>query len=109
MEEALRMSGTLDTLWIDLKYAARMLLRNRSVTAIAVLTLALGIGANTTVFTMLKGLVLRPLPGVAAADQLVVLLTMSRSGERAPMNYQDYIDVRDRNTVLSGVAGTFPV
>ena len=103
------MSGTLDTLWIDLKYAARMLLRNRSVTAIAVLTLALGIGANTTVFTMLKGLVLRPLPGVAAADQLVVLLTMSRSGERAPMNYQDYIDVRDRNTVLSGVAGTFPV
>ena len=99
----------MDTLWIDLKYAARMLIRNRSVTAIAVLTLALGIGANTTVFTMLKGLVLRPLPGVPAADQLVVLLTSSRNGERGPMNYLDYVDVRDRNPVLSGVAGTFPV
>src|SRR5262245_24014096 len=99
----------MDTLLIDLKYAFRMLNQNRSVTAVAVLTLALGIGANTTVFTMLKGLVLRPLPGVAAADQLVVLLTASRSGERGPMNYLDYVDVRDRNTALSGVAGTFPV
>ena len=99
----------MDTLWIDLKYAARMLIRNRSVTATAVLTLALGIGANTTVFTMLKGLVLRPLPGVPAADQLVVLLTSSRNGERGPMNYLDYVDVRDQNRVLSGVAGTFPV
>jgi predicted permease len=69
----------------------------------------LGIGANTTVFTMLKGIALRPLPGVRAADDLVVLLTTSRSGERGPMNFHDYIDVRDRSRTLAGVAGTFPV
>src|SRR6476619_2414446 len=86
-----------------------MLVVHRAVTAIAVLTLALGIGANTTVFTMLKGIVLRPLPGVRAADELVVLLSASRSGERGPMNYLDYADVRDRSTTLAGVAGTFPV
>src|SRR5262245_41658056 len=99
----------MDSLLIDFRYAVRMLLRHRSVTVVAVLTLALGIGANTTVFTMLKGIVLRPLPGVRAADELVVLLTTSRSGERGPMNFLDYADVRDRNTVLFGVAGTFPV
>jgi predicted permease len=99
----------MDTLRLDLKYALRMLVVHRSITAIAVLTLAMGIGANTTVFTMLKGIALRPLPGVSAADDLVVLLTTSRSGERGPMNLQDYIDVRDRSTTLAGVAGTFPV
>jgi macrolide transport system ATP-binding/permease protein len=99
----------VDTLLIDLRNALRMLIVHRAVTAIAVLTLALGIGANTTVFTMLKGIVLRPLPGVRAADELVVLLSASRSGERGPMNYLDYADVRDRSTTLAGVAGTFPV
>jgi len=58
-----------------------MLLKHRGVTTVAVLTLALGIGANTTVFTMLKGIALRPLPGVRAADALVVPLTTSQGGQ----------------------------
>ena len=99
----------METLLLDLKYAMRMLVVHRRITAIAVLTLAMGIGANTTVFTMLKGIALRPLPGVNAADDLVVLLTASRSGERGPMNFHDYIDVRDRSKTLAGIAGTFPV
>ena len=74
----------MDALWQDLKFAGRMLAKNRNMTAIAVLTLALGIGANATVFTILKGIVLRPLPAVRAADQLVVVLTVSRGGERGP-------------------------
>ena len=67
----------METLLLDLKYGLRTLVTHRAVTVVAVLTLALGIGANTTVFTMLKGIVLRPLPGVRAADELVVLLTSS--------------------------------
>src|SRR5262245_26442923 len=96
-------------MWQDLKYGGRMLAKNRGLTAIAVLTLALGIGANATVFTILKGIVLRPLPAVRAADQLVVVLTVSRGGERGPLNFPDYKDIRDRNQVLSALAGTFPV
>ncbi|HEV8693013.1 MAG TPA: ABC transporter permease, partial [Lysobacter sp.] len=98
----------MDTLWQDVKYGARMLAKSRGVTMIAIVTLALGIGANTTVFTMLKGIILRPLPGVRAADELVVILTTSRSGSEWPMNVLDYKDIRDRNEVLAGIAGTFP-
>lgn len=50
----------METLLLDLKHGLRLLVTNRAVTVIAVLTLALGIGANTTVFTMLKGIALRP-------------------------------------------------
>ncbi|HET9362013.1 MAG TPA: hypothetical protein VFO58_19810, partial [Vicinamibacterales bacterium] len=99
----------METLLLDLKHGLRMLATHRAVTVIAVLTLALGIGTNTTVFTILKGITLRPLPGVQAADELVVLLSASKTGERWPMNYRDYTDVRDGNTTLAGVAGTFPV
>jgi predicted permease len=101
--------ASMETLLLDVRHGLRLLVTNRAVTVIAVLTLALGIGANTTVFTMLKGVALRPLPGVQAADELVVLLSASKNGERWPMNYRDYTDVRDRTTTLAGVAGTFPV
>jgi len=59
------------TLIQDIRYGMRMLLKNPAMTAVAALTLALGIGANTTIFSAVNGLMLRPLP-VANADRLVV-------------------------------------
>ncbi len=59
------------TLFQDIRYGIRMLLKNPAMTAVAALTLALGIGANTTIFSAINGLMLRPLP-VANADRLVV-------------------------------------
>jgi putative ABC transport system permease protein len=96
----------LEEFWQDLRYGARMLLKNPGFTLIAALSLALGIGANTAIFTWLKAFYLQPLPGVAASHRLVALRsTLINSGD-SPMwvSYPNYKDYRDRNQVFSGLA-----
>ena len=94
----------MDSLWQDLRYAIRVLRKNPGFTLVATLILALGIGANTTIFSMLKGVILRPLPGVPHADQIVDVLMYSRGGEPWPVSYPDYKDMRDRNTVFTSLS-----
>jgi len=89
----------LDTVCRDVHYAIRRLLRSPGLAVACVLSLALGIGVNAIVFSVVNAIVLRPLP-VEHADGLVFLETSSGITQSFP----NYRDVRDRNTSLAGLA-----
>ncbi len=96
----------LETLWQDLHYGARMLRRSPAFTIVAVLTLALGIGANTAIFSMVDWLTLR-MPPVAKPQQVTTLAAEDiNGGSDNGFSYPDFADIRNQSTaVFSDVAG----
>src|SRR5882672_7404137 len=92
----------MGTLFQDIRYGVRMLLKNPAMTIVATLTLALGIGANTTIFSAVNGLLLRPLP-VANADRLVVFGGDRQGDPFVHLSYPDFQDVRAQANGLSDV------
>src|SRR5215813_4190383 len=97
----------LETLFQDLRFGARMLLKKPSFTLIAVATLALGIGANTAIFSVVNALLLRPLP-YAEAERLVLLSETSPGTPRNSASYPNYDDWRDRAQSFEGMAIGWP-
>jgi len=94
----------------ETRYALRTLRRAPGFLAIAVGTLALGIGGATAVFTVIKGSLLRPLPAAADPDRLVTIervdpTTAATESGYPVFSYPDYLDLRARSTALSGIAG----
>ena len=88
----------------DLRYAVRMLVNHPSFTFVAVATLALGIGANTAIFSLVNTLLLRPLP-VGDPAQLVCVSSVNRQGAGLGLfSYPNYKDFRENNESLSGLA-----
>lgn len=93
----------LEDLWQDLHYAARALNKNRGFAAVAVLSLALGIGANTAIFSLVDALLLRPLP-VPEAGRLVRIGAGTPGAEaRSYLTYPLFEQVRDRSGVFAGI------
>jgi predicted permease len=99
----------MGALWQDLRYGVRMLAKAPGFTAIAVLTLALGIGANTAIFSMVDALVLRPMP-VHVPNEIVSLVSQDRvEGHSNVFSYPDFQDIREQTTsVFSDMAGVQP-
>ena len=88
----------------DLRYALRQLLRSPGFTTVAVLSLALGLGINTTIFSVVSGLLLRPLP-VADPERLAAVFTSDFSGPAfGGSSYVDYTDLRDRARSFEALA-----
>ena len=93
----------MNTLWQDLRYAVRMMGKNLSVTAIVVVVLALGIGANAAIFSVVNAALLRPLP-YADPDKLVRLTEDSPNVPQMSISYPNFLDWREQNKVFSGIA-----
>jgi hypothetical protein len=94
---------TLESIWADVRFALRQMRRSPGFTIAAVLTLALGIGANAVVFSLLNALILRPVN----LPQGKNLYLVERGKGRAPSNsYPDYLDIRDRNRGFDGLVAT---
>jgi len=92
------------TLLDDIRYAVRVLVKNPMFTGVVVLTLALGIGLNTAVFSVIDGLLLRPLPGTRAPNELVQLYRTYRGEQFGSNSIPHYLDVRERSgNTFSGV------
>ena len=99
----------IESFWQDVRYALRALRQSPLFTAVALLTLALGIGANTAVFSVVNAVLLTP-PPFDHPEQLV-LVTGARErnpGEAMPLSYPNYADVRARNKTFEDVAAWTP-
>jgi predicted permease len=100
----------VDTLLLDLRFAARSLRKNQSFATVVVLTLALGIGANAAMFAVVNAILLRPLP-FAAADRLVrVTGDLSGFGAHdAGLSPPELYDYRDRADLFESISGVYPI
>src|SRR5438093_4461320 len=102
----------METTWQDVRYAMRTLAKSPSFTAAVIVSLALGIGANTTIFTLLNTLFLNPLPVERPAELVAVFTTANRNatqfGNLLPLSYPNLKDFRERTDALKDLAAYSP-
>src|SRR6184192_4764150 len=95
----------MQTLWNDLRYGARILLKRPTLSAIAIIALAISIGANTAIFSAINALLLRPLP-VKDIDRLISTFALREGFDPFACSFLEYAAYRDRTHLFSssGVA-----
>src|SRR5262245_4924275 len=98
----------LESLWQDLRYALRMMRRNPGYSAVAALTLAIVIGANTAIFSLIDAVLLKMLP-VKNPEQLVLLKHADNRGTFNQFHYGAYKQFRDQNQAFSGLLAYYPL
>src|SRR5579863_4869632 len=94
----------MKNLFRDVRYSCRALWKSRTFSLVAVFTLALGIGANSTIFSWINATLLNPIPGISHTTGLVALTRAGAAYSDLAFSYLDYKDLREANRSLSGLA-----
>ena len=97
----------IEEFWRDLHHSARMLLKRPGFTSIAVVTLALGIGANTAIFSLVRGVLLRPLPFSESERLIGIRESKVGEGHDNPMAWRSFAEFRDKAQTLESIAAYF--
>ena len=90
----------MSTLIADIRYSFRSLLKNPGLTLAAILSLGLGIGANTTIFTWVQAVLFRPIPLAADPSSIRIAAMQNREGQTRSWSYPNFVDFRDRTKML---------
>lgn len=100
----------MSTVWQDVRYGFRVLLKAPGFTVVAILTLTLGIGANSTIFSWINATLLNPIPGMSHATEVVAVVNGSWRQARS-ISYLDFKDLRNANHSFSGMTafGLWPI
>ncbi len=93
----------MNTLFKDIRYGVRSLLKHPGFTALVVITLAVGIGASSAIFSIVNTVLLRPLP-YAQAERIVAIQELNREDKRVQVTPADFLDWRAQNTVFEQLA-----
>src|SRR5689334_24536559 len=104
----LLLSVLLESRLADIRYAVRWLLKSPGFTTVAIASLAIGIGFNTALFTIVDAVLFKPLP-VASPDRLVDVFTTARATRYGTTSYPDYLDLKAQNDVFEEMAGYSPM
>ena len=94
----------MTSFWQDVRYSLRMIAKAPGYAAIAILTLALGIGANTTIFSWINSTLLNPIPGLASPNEVVALSLGRGTDNPFPFTYPDFEAMRDGQQSFAGIA-----
>jgi predicted permease len=98
-----------ETLLKDIRYALRWMARSPGFSAVAILSLGLGVGVNTAMFSLVDSLLFRPLPVTSPATLVDVFTTGGDGDEYATSSYQDYLDLKQQNVVFTDLIGYSPM
>jgi predicted permease len=99
---------TLDSFVQDVRYALRQMGRHPALAAAAILTLAVGVAANTTVFSWTRAVLLHALPGATDPARIVTIESLTQSGDWTPTSVLDFRDLRDHTSSFVSMAAAYP-
>src|SRR5579862_8029179 len=99
----------MESLVQDFRYGLRQLRKSPGFAIVAILTIAVGIGASTTIFSWIRSVLLNPLPGAGDPDRVVALEMVTPSGEWTPTSYLDFTDFRDHTKLLESLSVSQPL